>query len=209
LKLTCGACEKEPPGTVESFLQHFKDKAQKAREELGKNHLDYPGSSCDELYQMWILEAQVALSRAYLMEDNINLVSSTYWFGLGCQHGSFYSGWLSNQIRNGYREKWPINDRPDNVTIEWQRAVSQWLQQFMPTMHQNWGIWRKETESIKIGSSWKPSYDANDSRHKFYVHVQELQKKWAWFNDEERRREEALIDKILDEISEEEKALLT
>ena len=199
LKLTCGGCVPETPPTIEIFLQHFRDELTEATENK-KNESYMP---LMDLHNTRILEAQADLNRAQLMADNIDLVCSRFWYGLGCHESTFIRGWLTSAVRNGGIDYWPIFNRPDNVKREWQEAVRNWLRQSLPHIRPHWGRYYEKPHDQKNG--WFPSYDAEDPRHKFFVLMHDLQEKWTWFNKVEKIEEERITREVVNKILAEER----
>jgi hypothetical protein len=192
--------ELSTPGTVETFLKHFHDEVEKKEKE--KRDTNYPTSFND----VWILEAKLDLARAEIVAKNIDLVSTNFWYGHGMYPATYFRGWMTYQVRGGMFTYWHINTRPSDVKREWQRAIVEWLQQFMSIMHGVWGSYSDGSgkKYNERPSGWYPSYPETDGRGKFYTHVQKLYRKWVWFNEEERIASEELTRRILEEIKQEE-----
>jgi len=200
LKLTCGGCEKDGPVTVDTFLEEFRDKLAAA---LGKFDLDvaeFPDSGASNLHRMWIAEADAALVRAEFMAANIDIVASTYWYGLGCHYGTFIRGWMTGEYRGGGTDYWPMNVRPDDVKKCWQAAIGGWLRQLVPIMHEDWGFYDDEKNEWRFGNP------EDKYRAEWYDHMLTLQKQWAFFAPEDEARQRKVADQIIDEILAEEKA---
>lgn len=90
--------------------------------------------SLDERY---LAETEAELLMLRHVAKNIDIYASEF---TGVDYNTIQN-WLFNLERRGISEYWVINNKPDVVDEEWRVAIREWLQQIIPTVNSNYGIY--------------------------------------------------------------------
>jgi hypothetical protein len=120
----------------------------KYEEKLTKMKEKAAGEKCADLFDLhrrYVVEAERDLVEARHIAENIDVYASDY---TNCSYREVWA-WLHYTERHGISEHWSINNKPDNITEEWRKAIDDWLNFIMPSANDLIGFWT-DTEFVAV-----------------------------------------------------------